>query len=114
MQLITLQVIGLLDGEQLWQIIIMRIGRLLKCGACNHTWFYKPSEHTEKNEILLNDNVSVEIEKKEVITNIIKKSESTESNPDQFNEDKKITGIDKTKIKENIAINIDLCLLVSN
>ena len=63
-------------------------GRLLKCGICNHTWFYKPSEYTKNNEYLL-DEESVEIEKKEIITNSIEESETIENNPDQLNEDKK-------------------------
>tara|TARA_S200000501_G_scaffold7918_1_gene7039 strand:+ start:17 stop:481 length:465 start_codon:yes stop_codon:yes gene_type:complete len=92
--------------------LIPENGRLLKCGACNHTWFYKPSEHTKKNEILLNDNVSVEIEKEEVITNIIKKSESTENNPDQLNEDKKYLPAIK-KVKNKNFSKLLLVILIS-
>ena len=28
--------------------LIPKEGRLVKCGVCNHTWFFKPSENTEK------------------------------------------------------------------
>ena len=25
-------------------------GRLVKCGVCNHTWFFKPTENIEKKQ----------------------------------------------------------------
>ena len=75
-------------------------GRLLKCGACNHTWFYKPSEYKKHNEILINANESVEIEKKEVITNSIEKTETTNNNTTKTNKDKKyLPAIKKEKNK---------------
>ena len=30
--------------------LIPKEGRLLKCGVCNHTWFFKPSENIEKKQ----------------------------------------------------------------
>jgi len=87
-------------------------GRLLKCGVCNYTWFYKPSEYTKKNEILLNDNESVEIEKKEVITDIIKKSEIMANNHDQLNEDKKYLPVIK-RVKNKNFSRLLLVILIS-
>ena len=30
--------------------LIPKEGRLVKCGVCNHTWFFKPLENIEKNQ----------------------------------------------------------------
>ena len=30
--------------------LIPKEGRLVKCGVCNHTWFFKPSENIEKKQ----------------------------------------------------------------
>ena len=87
-------------------------GRLLKCGICNHTWFYKPSEYTKHNEVLLDDDDSVKIKKKEVITNSIEKSGITENNPNQLNEDKKYLPAIK-KVKNKNFSKLLLVILIS-
>ena len=86
-------------------------GRLLKCGVCNHTWFHKPSEYTKDNEILL-DNESVEIEKKELITNSIENSETIKNNPDQLNEDKKYLPVIK-RVKNKNFSKLILVIIIS-
>ena len=30
--------------------LIPKKGRLVKCGVCNHTWFFKPTENIEKKQ----------------------------------------------------------------
>ena len=30
--------------------LIPKEGRLVKCGVCNHTWFFKPAENIEKKQ----------------------------------------------------------------
>ncbi len=85
--------------------LIPENGRLLKCGACNHTWFYKPSENKKHNKILINANESVEIEKKEVITNSIEKTESTKNNTTKLNKNKKyLPAIKKEKNKSYLKL----------
>ena len=87
-------------------------GRLLKCGVCNYTWFYKPSENKKYNEILTNDNDLVKIEKKEVITNNIEKSETTVSKSGQLNKDKKYLPAIK-KVKNKNFSKLLLVILIS-
>jgi len=86
-------------------------GRLLKCGACNHTWFYKPSENKKYDEILINENESAGIIK-EVITNNIEKTEITKNNTTQLSKDKKYLPAIK-KIKNKSYSKLLLVILIS-
>ena len=87
-------------------------GRLLKCGACNHTWFYKPSQNKKHNEILINNNESVGIVKKEIITNNIEKTETTKNNTTKLNKDKKYLPAIK-KIKNKSYSKLLLVIFIS-
>ena len=43
-------------------------GRLVKCGACNHTWFFKPTENIENKQDAATPNTTInEEENKEFI-----------------------------------------------
>ena len=39
--------------------LIPKEGRLVKCGVCNHTWFFKPSENIEKKQDAATPNTTI-------------------------------------------------------
>ena len=48
--------------------LIPKEGRLVKCGVCNHTWFFKPSENIERKQDAATANTSIkEEENREII-----------------------------------------------
>ena len=51
--------------------LIPNQGRLVKCGACNHTWFFKPNEVIERQQDNKNsdtdNNIEGNIEFKKII-----------------------------------------------
>ena len=48
--------------------LIPQDGRLVKCGACNHTWFFKPIENIEyKQDTATPDTTINEVETRELI-----------------------------------------------
>ena len=42
--------------------LIPNEGRLLKCGVCNHTWFFNPSENIEKKQDAATPNTTIKEE----------------------------------------------------
>ena len=42
--------------------LIPKEGRLVKCGVCNHTWFFKPSENIEKKQDAATPNTTIKEE----------------------------------------------------
>ena len=47
--------------------LIPKEGRLVKCGVCNHTWFFKPSENIEKKQGAATPNTTIKEENREFI-----------------------------------------------
>ena len=39
--------------------LIPKEGRLVKCGVCNHTWFFKPLENIEKKQDAATPNTTI-------------------------------------------------------
>ena len=65
--------------------LIPKEGRLLKCGVCNHTWFFKPSENIGKKQDAATPNT------------IIKEEENREFIPVKENKEAIKPKVDKTK-----------------
>ena len=47
--------------------LIPKEGRLVKCGVCNHTWFFKPSENIENKQDAATLDTTINEENKEFI-----------------------------------------------
>ena len=97
-------------------------GRLLKCGNCDHTWFFKKEQNikleaennklneTEKNKLEINIEPAEEPLKKtkKLINNISKKSSSKESTS------KELVSIDKSSVsRENNIIKKIFLIIIS-
>ena len=70
--------------------LIPKEGRLVKCGVCNHTWFFKPSENIEKKQDAATPNT------------IIKEEEKREFIPVKENKEVIKPKVDKTKDNKSI------------
>ena len=80
--------------------LIPKEGRLVKCGVCNHTWFFKPTENIEnKQEAATPDTTINEDENKEFIR-VKRNNETTKPKVDKTKGSKKyLPAIKKEKSK---------------
>jgi predicted Zn finger-like uncharacterized protein len=73
-------------------------GRLLKCGKCNHTWFFKPHQKLEE-EIVPNDDLNkLSLQEKQKINIKINDTDNGKS---------------KKKVKKNNILNYFIVILIS-
>ena len=75
-------------------------GRLVKCGVCNHTWFFKPSENIEKKQDTATPNTTINEEGKREFIRVKRTKETIKSKVDKIKGSKKyLPAIKKEKSK---------------
>ena len=75
-------------------------GRLVKCGACDHTWFFKPSENIEKKQDSATPNTTFKEEENREFIRVKRTKETIKPKVDKTTENKKyLPAIKKEKSK---------------
>ena len=75
-------------------------GRLVKCGACDHTWFFKPSENIEKKQDTATPNTTINEEGKREFIRVKRTKETIKPKVDKTTGNKKyLPAIKKEKSK---------------
>ena len=80
--------------------LIPKEGRLVKCGVCNHTWFFKPSENIEDKQDAATPDTTINEEEKGQFTQVRKNKENAKPKVDKTKGSKKyLPAIKKEKSK---------------
>ena len=80
--------------------LIPTAGRLVKCGACDHTWFFKPSENIENKQDAATPDTTINEEQKREFTLVKRTKETIKPKVDKTTENKKyLPAIKKEKSK---------------
>ena len=80
--------------------LIPKEGRLVKCGVCNHTWFFKPSENIEKKQEVATLDTTINEEENKVFKQVKKNKETVKPKVDKTKGSKKyLPAIKKEKSK---------------
>ena len=80
--------------------LIPKEGRLVKCGVCNHTWFFKPTENIENKQIAAKTNKTNNEEENRDFIRFKQSKETIKPKVDKTTENKKyLPAIKKEKSK---------------
>ena len=80
--------------------LIPKEGRLVKCGVCNHTWFFKPSENIEIKQDSATPNTSIKEEENREFIRVKQNKEAIKPKVDKTKGSKKyLPAIKKEKSK---------------
>ena len=80
--------------------LIPKEGRLVKCGVCNHTWFFKPTENIEKKQGAVLPNTTINEEENRELIQAKQNKESVKPKVDKKTGNKKyLPAIKKEKSK---------------
>ena len=80
--------------------LIPNEGRLVKCGVCNHTWFFKPSENIEKKQDAATPNTRIKEEENREFIRVKQNKEAIKPKIDKTKGSKKyLPAIKKEKSK---------------
>ena len=80
--------------------LIPEKGRLVKCGACDHTWFFKPIENIENKQSTETPNISINEEENREFIQVKQNKETIKSKLDKKKDNKKyLPAIKKEKSK---------------
>ena len=75
-------------------------GRLVKCGACDHTWFFKPKENIENKQGAATPDTIIKEEEKSELIRVKQNKETIKSKVDKTKGNKKyLPAIKKEKSK---------------
>ena len=75
-------------------------GRLVKCGACDHTWFFKPKENIENKQDAATPDTTIKEEEKSELIRVKQNKETIKSKVDKTKGNKKyLPAIKKEKSK---------------
>ena len=75
-------------------------GRLVKCGACDHTWFFKPSENIENNQDAATPDTTINEEENKEFIGVKRNNETIKPKVDKTKGSKKyLPAIKKEKSK---------------
>ena len=66
--------------------LIPKEGRLVKCGVCNHTWFFKPSENIEKKQDAATPNTTIKEEENREFIRVKQNKEAIKPKEDKTKE----------------------------
>ena len=93
--------------------LIPKNGRLLKCGSCNHEWFFtEQNNNIIENDLIKNENNETNIVSK-TTTNIIKK-EKLKITPNVFKSNSADKQSKKIKKQKNISfLNVIIIFIIS-
>ena len=80
--------------------LIPKEGRLVKCGVCNHTWFFKPSENIEIKQDSATPNTTIKEEENREFIRVKQNKEAIKPKVEKTKESKKyLPAIKKEKSK---------------
>ena len=83
--------------------LIPKEGRLVKCGVCNHTWFFKPSENIEKKQDAATPNTTIKEEENIEFIRAKKNKEAIKPKVDKTKENKKYLPAIKREKSKNFS-----------
>ncbi len=83
--------------------LIPKEGRLVKCGACDHTWFFKPTENIEDKEDTATPNTTIHEEKNREFIRVKQNKESIKSKVDKIKGSKKYLPVIKKEKSKNFS-----------
>ena len=83
--------------------LIPKEGRLVKCGVCNHTWFFKPSENIEKKQAAATPNTTIEEEENKEFIQVKQNKETIKPKVDKTKENKKYLPAIKREKSKNFS-----------
>ena len=83
--------------------LIPKEGRLVKCGVCNHTWFFKPSENIEKKRDAATPNTTIEEEENREFIRVKQNKEAIKPKVDKIKENKKYLPAIKKEKSKNLS-----------
>ena len=86
--------------------LIPNKGRLVKCGACNHTWFFKPNEVIERQQANTKSDTDNNIEGNIEIKKTIKNNDTNKINNDNIIKNKKYLPAIKKEKNRNFLKNL--------
>ena len=78
-------------------------GRLVKCGACDHTWFFKPSENIEKKQDTATPNTTINEEENREFIRVKQNKENIKPKVDKTKENKKYLPAIKREKSKNFS-----------
>ena len=83
--------------------LIPKEGRLVKCGVCNHTWFFKPSENIEKKQDTATPNTTINEEGKREFIRVKRTKETIKPKVDKTTGNKKYLPVIKKEKSKNFS-----------
>ncbi len=83
--------------------LIPKEGRLVKCGVCNHTWFFKPSEYIEKKQDAATPNTTIKEEENREFIRVKQNKEAIKTKVDKTKENKKYLPAIKREKSKNFS-----------
>ena len=83
--------------------LIPKEGRLVKCGVCNHTWFFKPSENIEKKQDAATPNTTIKEEENREFIRVKQNKEAIKPKVDKTKENKKYLPAIKREKSKNFS-----------
>ena len=83
--------------------LIPKEGRLVKCGVCNHTWFFKPSENIEKKQDAATPNTTIKEEENREFIRVKQNKEALKTKVDKTKENKKYLPAIKREKSKNFS-----------
>ena len=92
--------------------LIPKEGRLVKCGVCNHTWFFKPSESIKKIQETATANTTINEEENREFIQVKHNKETIKPKVDKTKESKKYLPAIKKENSKNFP-KLFLVFLIS-
>ena len=83
--------------------LIPKEGRLVKCGVCNHTWFFKPSENIEIKQDSATPNTTIKEEENREFIRVKQNKEALKTKVDKTKENKKYLPAIKREKSKNFS-----------
>ena len=83
--------------------LIPNEGRLVKCGVCNHTWFFKPSENIEKKQDTATPDTAINEEENKEFIRVKQNKEAIKPKVDKTKENKKYLPAVKREKSKNFS-----------
>ena len=92
--------------------LIPKEGRLVKCGACDHTWFFKPIENIEDKQDAASPNTTINEEKNREFIRVKQNKETIKPKVDKTKRNKKYLPVIKKEKSKNFS-KLFLVFLIS-
>tara|TARA_S200000501_G_C20680760_1_gene680632 strand:+ start:136 stop:600 length:465 start_codon:yes stop_codon:yes gene_type:complete len=91
--------------------LIPNKGRLVKCGTCNHTWFFKPNEVIERQQANTKSDTDNNIEGNIEFKKTIKDNDTNKIDNDDIKTNKKYLPAIKKEKNKNFSKNLLVSLI---